>query len=91
MSGSRAAAFSPRIVALRGSSVETRRVATARKVFYEKVALPSANSYLIDHSAFTLLLDRAGRYVAFFPPGTPAERMAVMVREQLAERAGAQR
>jgi len=34
--------------------------------------------------AFVFLLDRDGKYVAFFPPGTSAERMAVMVREVLA-------
>jgi protein SCO1/2 len=36
-----------------------------------------------DHAAFTFLLDRKGNYVAFFPPGTNPDRMAVMVREAL--------
>ncbi len=79
-----AAAFHPRLVALTGSEDEIRRVATAYKVFYEKVRIERADLYLIDHAAFTFLLDRRGRYVLFFPPGTPAERMAIMVREQLA-------
>jgi cytochrome oxidase Cu insertion factor (SCO1/SenC/PrrC family) len=38
---------------------------------------------LIDHRAFVFLLDGTGKYVAFFPPGTTTERMAVMVRELL--------
>lgn len=76
-----AAAFHPRLVALRGSEDETRRVATSYKVFYEKVAQP--RSYVIDHTPLTFLLDRDGKYIAFFPPGTPAERMAVMVRESM--------
>lgn len=85
-----AAAFHPRLVALTGSEDEIRRVATAYKVFYEKVIYDKKGSeragifYMIDHSAFTFLLDRNGKYVMFFPPGTPPERMAVMVREQLA-------
>ena len=79
-----AAAFHPRFVALTGSEAEVRRVATAYKVFYEKVPLPGTRTYTIDHAAFTFLLDREGRYVAFFPPGTPPERMATMLREQLA-------
>ena len=79
-----AAAFHPRFVALRGSEEDTRRIATSYKVFYEKV--PGAGGYSIDHAAFTFLIDREGKYVAFFPPGTPAERMAVMVRETLAQR-----
>jgi len=76
-----AAAFHPQFVALRGSEEETRRIATSYKVFYEK--LPQPQSYLIDHTPLTFLLDREGKYIAFFPPGTPADRMAVMVREAL--------
>lgn len=79
-----AAAFHPRFVALTGTEAEVRRVATAYKVFFEKVPLPGTNTYTIDHAAFTFLLDREGRYVAFFPPGTPPARMAAMLREQLA-------
>jgi protein SCO1/2 len=79
-----AAAFHPRLVALTGSADDIRRIATAYKVFYEKVRIERADTYLIDHSAFTFLLDRNGKYVLFFPPGTTPERMAVMVREQLA-------
>jgi cytochrome oxidase Cu insertion factor (SCO1/SenC/PrrC family) len=79
-----AAAFHPRLIALTGSDDEIRRIATAYKVFYEKVRMERADLYLIDHSAFTFLLDRSGKYVMFFPPGTTPERMAVMVREQLA-------
>jgi cytochrome oxidase Cu insertion factor (SCO1/SenC/PrrC family) len=76
-----AAAFHPSFIALRGSEAETRRVATSYKVFYEKVPQPSG--YFIDHTPLTFLLDRDGKYIAFFPPGTPADRMAVMVRESL--------
>ena len=86
-----AAAFHPRLVALTGSEDEIRRVATAYKVFYEKVKYEKgrgegADFYLIDHSAFTFLLDRNGKYMLFFPPGTPPERMAMMVREQLGKK-----
>ena len=79
-----ATAFHPRFIALRGSEEDTRRIATSYKVFYEKV--PRSEGYFIDHTAFTFLIDREGRYLAFFPPGTPAERMAVMVRETLERR-----
>ena len=41
--------------------------------------------YLIDHTAFIYLMNRAGKYVAFFPPGTSPERMATMVREELSQ------
>jgi protein SCO1/2 len=81
-----AAAFHPRLVALTGSEDEIRRVATAYKVFYEKVTPPESKTYFIDHTAFTFLLDRNGKYVLFFPPGTPPDRMTVMVREQLSRK-----
>lgn len=81
-----AAAFHPRLIALTGSEDDIRRVATAYKVFYEKVRIERADRYLMDHSAFTFLLDRTGKYILFFPPGTTPERMTVMVREQLAAR-----
>lgn len=79
------AAFDARFVALRGTEAETRRVATLYKTYYEKVRPAGSNTYVIDHSAFIYLIDRAGRYVAFFPPGTTPERMQVMVRETLAQ------
>ncbi len=78
------ASFHPRFVALRGSEEETRKVALSYKVFYEKVPRPETGTYFIDHAGLTYLIDRKGGYVAFFPPGTMAERMAVMVREALA-------
>jgi protein SCO1/2 len=77
------ASFHPSFVALTGTEDEVRRVATSYKVFFEKVRPPGANTYLIDHSAYVFLLDREGRFITLFPPGTPQERMAVMVREQL--------
>jgi protein SCO1/2 len=80
-----AAAFDARIVALRGSEAETRRVATLYKTFYEKPGAAGSKNYVIDHTAFIYLIDRDGRYVAFFPPGTTPERMQVMVREALAQ------
>jgi cytochrome oxidase Cu insertion factor (SCO1/SenC/PrrC family) len=81
--GAYAAAFHPRFVALSGTVEETRRVATSYKVAYEKVRPAGAATYSIDHTAYVFLLDREGRFVTLFPPGTPAERMLTMVREQL--------
>ena len=83
-----AAGFDPRFVALTGSTSEVQRVATAYKVHSEKIRPPKVATYLIDHTAFVFLLDRQGRLVAIFPPGTPPQRMEVLVREQLAAPAG---
>jgi protein SCO1/2 len=81
-----ATSFHPRFIALTGTEDQVRRVATSYKVFFEKVTPPGVNTYLIDHSAYVFLLDREGRFITLFPPGTSQERMAVMVREQLLRR-----
>jgi protein SCO1/2 len=78
-----AAAFHPRLIALRGSEEDVRRVATDYKVFFEKVRPSGSSTYVIDHMAFIFVLDREGKYVAFFPPGTSAQRMKPVVLEML--------
>ena len=75
--------FDERFVGLRGTDAETRRVATLYKTWYEVVRPKNSKTYFIDHTAYIYLLDRQGRYVAFFPPGTSSARMEVMVREAL--------
>ena len=77
-----AAAFDPRIVPLRGTEAETRRIATSYKIYFQKQPIVGGG-YVVDHAAFTFLLDREGRYVSFFPPGTPAARIATIVRDAL--------
>jgi cytochrome oxidase Cu insertion factor (SCO1/SenC/PrrC family) len=75
--------FDKRILGLWGTEQQTKQIATQYKTFYEKVSL-KGNQYVIDHTAFTYIMNRAGKYLAFFPPGTSPERMEVMVREALA-------
>ena len=58
------------------------RIARSYKVFYEKVA-DGKGGYSVDHAAFTFLLDRSGKYVAFLPPGTKPDRIATLLRESL--------
>lgn len=77
-----AAAFHPRLLALTGPEAEIRRIATDYKVFYEKVPVPGTATYSIDHTPYTFLLDREGKFLTLFPPGTLAARMGEMLREQ---------
>jgi protein SCO1/2 len=76
-----AQAFHPRLLALRGTEAETRRIARLYKVAYRRVPQAGPGGYLLDHSAFTYVLDGEGKYLAFLPPGTPAERTAAMLRD----------
>ena len=76
--------FDKRILGLRGTASQTKELATQYKTFYEKVRV-NGQQYLVDHTAFIYLMNRAGKYVAFFPPGTTPERMATMVRDELSQ------
>jgi protein SCO1/2 len=70
--------FHPRLIGLSGDAGSIAQAARAYKVYYAKVA--NANGYTIDHSGYVYLMDRAGKYLGFFPPGTPPDRMADVIR-----------
>jgi len=70
--------FDPRFIGLTGTPDEIARVAELWRVYYEKVPMEDGH-YLIDHSAYTFVIDREGRYSGLFPPGTSAERMIEVV------------
>jgi protein SCO1/2 len=77
--------FHPRLIGLTGADDEIRKVADAYKVYYARVALSKdADDYTIDHTSFIYLMDRDGKYLGFFPPGTSAERMVEIIRPRLA-------
>lgn len=80
-----ARAFHPRMIALTGDPGRIRAVAASYKVFYERVPVAGETGYTIDHTAFTYLVDRAGKYVGIYPPGTQHERLARMLRDELRE------
>ncbi len=73
--------FHPRLIGLTGDEGAIASAASAYKVYYAKV--PTEHSYTVDHSGYIYLLDRAGRYLGFFPPGTPPDRMAEVIRPLL--------
>jgi cytochrome oxidase Cu insertion factor (SCO1/SenC/PrrC family) len=81
-----AKSFSERFVTLRGTEEQTRAVASAYKVFYEKVRPPGSATYVIDHTAFTYVIDPRGEYAGFFPPGTTSGRMVEVVRDLISVR-----
>jgi cytochrome oxidase Cu insertion factor (SCO1/SenC/PrrC family) len=76
--------FHPRLIGLTGSDDAIRKAADAYKVYYAKVALgKEADDYTVDHTAYIYLMDRDGKYLGFFPPGTSAERMVEIIRPRL--------
>jgi cytochrome oxidase Cu insertion factor (SCO1/SenC/PrrC family) len=72
--------FHPRLIGLSGDAAAIRQAAAAYKVYYAKVPRTDGSDYSVDHSGFIYLMDRGGAYLGFFPPGTPADRMADVIR-----------
>jgi len=76
--------FHPRLIGLTGDAEQIRRVALAYKVYYAKYP-PDSSDYVIDHSSFIYLVDKAGKYIGFFPPGTTADRMIEIINLNLSD------
>jgi cytochrome oxidase Cu insertion factor (SCO1/SenC/PrrC family) len=74
--------FHPRLIGLGGSAAAVDEAARAYRVYYKKVPGAKA-SEAVNHSAFIYLMDRNGKYLGFFPPGTPADRMVQVIRPYL--------
>jgi protein SCO1/2 len=72
----------PRLIGLTGSPKQLREVAKAFRVYYAKTE-PTRKDSGIDHFGLVFLLDEAGRYIGFLPPGTGADRMVEIIRPHL--------
>jgi 7,8-dihydropterin-6-yl-methyl-4-(beta-D-ribofuranosyl)aminobenzene 5'-phosphate synthase len=55
-------------------------IVSAYKVQYAKVPTADGSDYTVDHSGYIYLMDRAGQYLGFFPPGTSPDRMTDVIR-----------
>jgi protein SCO1/2 len=77
------AAFHPKLVGLTGAPEAIRRVALAYKVYYRKAPGAENTDYAVDHTSFIYLVDAAGHFLGFLPPGTSADRLTQVVREHI--------
>jgi cytochrome oxidase Cu insertion factor (SCO1/SenC/PrrC family) len=77
------ATFHPRLIGLTGSERDIRTLALAYKVYYARVAAEHGEPYAIDHTGFIYLIGGDGKYLGFFPPGTPPDRMVEVIRQHL--------
>lgn len=80
--------FDPSFIALRGSPEETAATAKDFKVFFQKVAGKTPDSYTIDHTAGTYVFDRAGRIRLFVRHGQGTEPIVADLKTLLAEPGG---
>ena len=81
--GGYVSSFHPRLIGLTGPAHDIRKLALAYKVYYAKVAAEHGEPYAIDHTGFIYLVDRDGKYLGFFPPSTPPDRMVEIIRQHL--------
>ena len=72
------------MIGLTGSRTQIRDVARAYKVYFAKTNPGIRTDPNVDHSSVVYLVGTDGKYIGFFPPGTPADRMVAVLRPQLA-------
>lgn len=76
--------FGRDFIALRGSLAQTAAAAKEFKIFFAKVPGESADSYSIDHTAGSFVIDAQGRTRLFFRYGSGVEAMAHDIKLLLA-------
>lgn len=80
--------FHPRLLGLTGSIADVTKAADAYRVYFKRVVTgPNPDDYTVDHSAFIYLMDRDGKYLDFFPPGTDSEKIVGMIKPYLGGKA----
>jgi protein SCO1/2 len=76
-------AFDPSIVGLTGSQDEIADVMKKYRVYAQKRDEQDSEYYLVDHSAYTYLMDRDGELITVFSFGVSPEEMTAKIRENL--------
>lgn len=77
-------AFSDRLVGLTGSAAQVDAAVRAYRVYARKGESDADGTYLVDHSTFTYLMDRDGRYLAHFGHSATPEEMAKRLETAIA-------
>lgn len=80
--------FHPRLIMLTGSEQQIAAVSKAyrvhrRKFLYPKQQGQSSDEYGVDHGSLIYLMGRDGKFLTFFPYGTPSEKMAAILKKYL--------
>ena len=76
--------FHPSFIGLRTDLAATAATALEFKVFYQKQAGSSANTYTVDHSANSYIYDPQGRLRLFVKHGEAPEKIAADIKVLLA-------
>ena len=81
-----ASAFDPSFIALRGSDDETTAAAKEFKIFYRKVPGATPQSYTIDHTAASYVMDTSGKPRLYVRHGMPPADLAADLKLLLQHR-----
>lgn len=73
-------AFNPTFLGLSGDEAATAKVAKDFKIYRGERAGSAAGSYLVDHSAQSMVFDREGRLRLMLPYGAPPDKIASDLR-----------
>ena len=77
--------FHPRLIALTGTPEEIAVAAKAYRVFYSKIENSSGpDTYLMDHSTITYLMDKEGKFLKHFSYSTDAAALAQALEKAIA-------
>ena len=77
--------FHPRLVGLTGTPEEVAAAAKAYRVYYSKVPNSTApDTYLMDHSTITYLMDPQGKFLKHFSYSTDSTALAKALEEAMA-------
>jgi protein SCO1/2 len=77
--------FHPRLIGLTGTPQEVAAAAKAYRVYYAKVPNSSApDTYLMDHSTITYLMDPQGKFLKHFSYSTDSAALAKALEEAMA-------
>ncbi len=76
--------FGDRFIGLTGTPEQVRQMASAYRVFYQKVENKDApDSYLMDHSSIIYLMDTEGKFLKHFTYSTDAKALAEAIASTL--------
>lgn len=75
--------FYPGIIGLTGSKEQISDIANKYRIYAKKVESESIGEYLMDHSAFTYLMDKDGKYVTHFSGNQTAEEIIAKINTLL--------
>lgn len=78
--------FDPRFIGLTGTVEQVAAVSKAYRVFFRKAKDESSSAdYSVDHSSIIYLMDREGKFLVFFGPGTSPDEVARKIEPYLGQ------